>query len=252
MRIFIGAVLLAAVAQTRPALDALLERATREAATYTGATSGTGVPLQSQFDHLVVAIRSLPEGIAEFERLSGIKAAVGGKHPGRGTENALVSLGGGKYLEIIAPQSGAPLSPRDEAMRGLDRLRIIHWAVGVSDVEEASKVLQGAGFAVQPPQPGSRVTPSGERLEWSTFTLADPSLAVAPFFIRWSPSTKHPSMTAPGGCTVAQLALQDPKSDRVSAALTALGVKGVSYSTGGARIEATMTCGSKTVTLSTP
>ena len=57
--------------------------------------------------HLVVGVRSLPEGIAEFEQLTGIKAAVGGKHPGRGTENALVSLGEGRYLEIIAPQAGA-------------------------------------------------------------------------------------------------------------------------------------------------
>src|SRR6185436_20196195 len=82
--------------------------------------------VHAQVDHLVVAIRSLPEGIAEFERLVGIKAVVGGKHPGRGTENALVSLGDGKYVEIIAPQDGATLSPRDEDMRKLDRLRIIN------------------------------------------------------------------------------------------------------------------------------
>src|SRR4051812_5221383 len=88
---------------------------------------------RAEIDHLVVAIRSLREGIAEFERLTGVKPAIGGKHPGRGTENALVSLGGGKYLEIIAPQEGARLSAMDEGMRGLDRLRIIGWAVSVSD-----------------------------------------------------------------------------------------------------------------------
>jgi hypothetical protein len=207
---------------------------------------------QAQFDHLVVAIRSLPEGIAEFERLTGIKAAVGGRHPGRGTENALVSFGGGAYLEIIAPQPGATLSPRDEAMRGLDRLRIIHWAISVSDVDEATQALRGASFAVQPPQPGSRMAPSGERLEWSTFALADSSVSVAPFFIHWSPSTRHPSTTAPGGCTLGQLALQDPESDRLSSALAALGVKGVSCATGAPRIEAAIRCGSKTATLATP
>jgi hypothetical protein len=51
---------------------------------------------------------------------------------------------------------------------------------------------------------------------------------------------------------MSRLALQDPRSDRLSAALAALGVKGVSYATGAARIEATITCGSKTVTLATP
>jgi hypothetical protein len=209
------------------------------------------VKLHAQLDHLVVAVRSLPEGIAEFERLTGIQAAVGGKHPGRGTENALVSLGGGAYLEIIAPQSGVTLSPRVEAMRGLDRLRIIGWAVSVSDVDEGATARRSAGFAVQPPQPGSRVTPSGERLEWLTFDLDDRSVSVAPFFIRWSPSTKHPSTMAPGGCTLSQLALQDPKSDRVSAALAALGVEGVTYAKGASRIEAKLTCDSRTTTLTT-
>ena len=207
---------------------------------------------QAQFDHLVVAIRSLPEGIAEFESLTGIKAGVGGKHPGRGTENALVSLGGGRYVEIIAPQAGATLSPRDEAMRQLDHLKVINWAVSVSDVEEGLKALRAGGFAVQLPQPGSRVTPSGERLEWTTFGLADPSLPLAPFFIRWSPGTKHPSTTAPGGCTLAGLTVQDAASDRLAAALNALGVGGVTYAKGPMRIEARLTCGDKSVTLTTP
>jgi hypothetical protein len=207
---------------------------------------------RAQFDHLVVAVRSLDEGIAEFERLTGVKAGVGGKHPGRGTENALVSFGGGKYLEIIAPQAGATLSPRDEGMRKLDRLRVINWAVGVSNVDEAVAALKGAGFEATPPQPGSRVTPSGERLEWSAFGLNDQALAVAPFFIHWSPETKHPSTTAPGGCTLSQLTVQDPASDRLSTALRALGVEGVAYAKGAPRIEARLICGGKTATFTTP
>jgi len=210
------------------------------------------VTLAAQFDHLVVAIRSLPEGIAEFERLSGIRAGAGGRHPGRGTENALVSLDRGQYLEILAPETGAVLSSRDERMRQLDRLRIISWAVNVSDAEEAVTTLARAGFAVTPLKPGSRVTPSGDRLEWKTFELADPSSSTAPFFIQWSPTTTHPSATAPVGCSLSQLTVQDPAFDRLATALGALGVKGVSYSTGDPRIEATIGCGSRTVTLATP
>lgn len=204
---------------------------------------------RSQFDHLVVAVRSLPEGIAEFEKLTGIMAGVGGKHPGRGTENALVSLGEGRYLEIIAPQAGAKLAARDEGMRAVEHLRIVGWAVSVSDVEEGIRTLRGAGVAIGPPQPGSRLTPSGERLEWSTFGLADRSLTVAPFFIHWSAATKHPSTTAPGGCTLLELKVQDPKSDRLAAALSALGVGGIACANGASRIEARLTCGDKTATL---
>lgn len=206
----------------------------------------------AQFDHLVVAVRSLDEGVAEFERLTGVKAGAGGKHPGRGTENALVSFGGGKYLEILAPQAGAMLSPRDQGMLKLDRLRIIGWAVSVMNVAQAVAALKAAGFGATTPQPGSRVTPAGERLEWTTFGLADEPIAMAPFFIRWGDATKHPSTTAPGGCGMSALKIVDPATDRLSAALGALGVSGVTYETGALRIEAEVRCGSRTATLVTP
>jgi hypothetical protein len=207
------------------------------------------VEVHAQMDHLMVAIRSLPEGIAEFERLTGVKAVVGGKHPGRGTENALVSLGGGPYLEIIAPQADAPQLFADyEPMRTLDRLTVFTWAVGVSDAAGAAAALKAAGLSVTPVAPGARVTPAGERLEWSTFALADRSIPIAPFFIQWSPGTKHPSTTSPGGCALSSLKLQDPAIARLSAGLKALGVSSVSYADGPSAIEATVTCGPKTVT----
>ena len=206
---------------------------------------------QAQFDHLVVAIRSLPEGIAEFESLTGVKAGVGGKHPDRGTENALVSLGEGGYLEILAPQAGAKLSTVDERMRQFEHLRIIDWAVAVTSIEAAIESLRDAGFAVELPQPGSRVTPSGERLAWTVFRLADRSLSMAPFFIHWSPDTTHPSTTAPGGCTLAGLTVRHPEPDRLSKALAALGLRGVTYVEGAPGIEARLACGDKTATLTT-
>ena len=212
----------------------------------------SSAPLRAQFDHLVVAIRSLPEGIAEFERATGVKATIGGKHPGRGTENALVSLGDGKYLEIIAPQEGAQLSPMDEGMRKIDTLHIIGWAVSVSDVDAAVAALKQANVAATSPQPGARVTPAGTRLEWTTLGLADRTIAMAPFFINWSASTKHPSTTAPGGCSLRTLTITDPTSDRLAAALKALAVDGVAYAKGPPRIDATIACGTKTLALTTP
>lgn len=208
-------------------------------------------PVRAQVDHLVVAIRSLPEGVAEFERLLGVEATIGGKHPGRGTENALVSLGGGTYLEIIAPQEGATLSPTDEPMRGLDRLRIIGWAVSVSDATAAANTLKTAGFATTPLQPGSRVTPSGESLQWTTFGLVD-GFAVAPFFINWGASTKHPSTTSPGGCELTRLTITDPRHENLSRALGALHVSRVLYAQGTPRIEAALRCGTRTAILTTP
>jgi hypothetical protein len=93
------------------------------------------------------------------------------------------------------------------------------------------------------------VTPAGERLEWRTFGLADQTIAVAPFFIEWAAATKHPSTSAPGGCSLATITVQDPASERLASALSALGVTGATFASGEPAVEATLECGTKTVTL---
>ena len=62
-------------------------------------------------DHFVVAIDDLDRGIEAFESLTGVRPVFGGEHPALGTHNALVSLGGEQYLEILAPRPGAEVSP---------------------------------------------------------------------------------------------------------------------------------------------
>jgi hypothetical protein len=52
-------------------------------------------------DHILLGIDDLDRGMDLFEQRSGVRPVQGGKHPG-GTHNALVSLGDGTYLEIIA------------------------------------------------------------------------------------------------------------------------------------------------------
>ena len=196
-----------------------------------------------RFDHLVVGIRSLAEGVAQFARLTGVTPAAGGVHPRRGTENALASLGPGEYLEIIAPQGEARLSDSDMKLRELDRLTIVAWAVAVDNADSVREMLKAAGFATTVPQSGSRVTPSGERLDWEVFRLSDAQIAGAPFFIEWSPTTAHPSTTAPAGCARERFGIQTPAATRLSAALKAIGLADVPVASGAHALEAEITSG---------
>jgi catechol 2,3-dioxygenase-like lactoylglutathione lyase family enzyme len=102
-------------------------------------------------DHLILGTRDLDEGIRRFEGRTGVRPTVGGEHPGRGTRNALVSLG-----------------------PGLTDLTPFGWAVFVPDVEVARRKLTDAGFGLSAIKPGSRTRPDGVRLEWKTFTLRCP------------------------------------------------------------------------------
>src|ERR1700688_3131779 len=82
----------------------------------------------SLLDHILLGSNDLQRGIDFVERHTGIRAAFGGVHPGRGTQNALLSLGTRRYLEIIAPdlkQSGTPQYP---VITKLTEPRLIGWA----------------------------------------------------------------------------------------------------------------------------
>lgn len=152
----------------------------------------------AQIDHILLGIDDLDRGIESFEQLTGVRPVYGGKHPG-GTHNALVSLGDGTYLEILALQPhGTP--PQEYAgLKQLRKLTPIGWAVSSKDAAQLRGRLTSAGLAVTEPSAGSRKTPAGSTLSWQTFGLKD-NFAEAPFFIVWSAQSPHPSTTSPTGC----------------------------------------------------
>jgi hypothetical protein len=51
-------------------------------------------------DHILLGCSDLDRGMAFVEKHTGIPAAFGGVHPGRGTRNALLSLGEPTHMEL--------------------------------------------------------------------------------------------------------------------------------------------------------
>lgn len=162
----------------------------------------------AQIDHIMLGIDDLDRGVKAFEEATGVKPVYGGKHP-RGTHNALVSLGDGTYLEIIAVQKGSKPPDDYAGLAQLHTLTPIGWAVSSKDSAQLRSRLQAAGMAVTDPSPGSRTTPAGKTLSWQTFDLKD-NFEEAPFFIVWSAQTPHPSTTSPTGCTLQQWRIAGP------------------------------------------
>jgi catechol 2,3-dioxygenase-like lactoylglutathione lyase family enzyme len=180
-------------------------------------------------DHILLGCGDLDAGIAFVEEHTGIRAAFGGVHPGRGTRNALLSLGERRYLEVIAPDpkqdSAQPFAAKQLAtLKGLKTPRLIGWAVHPGDVESLAKRLHEAGIATQGPWPGSRARPDGHVLSWKSLVLADDRQGSLPFFIEWSADSAHPSVDAPGGCRLERFAVAGPDTAELAKTLHGLGI----------------------------
>ena len=197
-------------------------------------------------DHIILGVSNLDAGIAAFERATGVTPLRGGKHPSGGTENALLSLGNMAYLELIAPRADA--DPNDnfaKYLRTLQEPTLVGWMLRVQNADAARAQIQQNGFAVSEARPGSRITPAGQELQWRTFALQGVQIATAPFFIEWSASTTHPSLSSPGGCTVRSFALADPNGEDLSKLLTFLKVDVPVRAAEKPHMELTLRCGSR-------
>ena len=162
-------------------------------------------------DHVILGVPDLERAVAEFQARTGVMPAIGGSHPGRGTRNALVSLGDGTYLEIIAPD---PSQRSDLQMvvqlRQLIRPTLVGWAIGTGDPARLKRRLEQSGIRTDQPEPGGRITPDGTTLRWETFGAAGMDRDSDPFFIHWIDPASHPSRTAPEGCRLVKFTTRGP------------------------------------------
>jgi Glyoxalase-like domain len=173
-------------------------------------------------DHVILGVDNLERGIRQFQELTGVTPKRGGEHPGRGTQNALVTLGGGHYLEILAPaESAARDAPRDPRVDHAG-LTLASWALQTRSIGSVVTRLRAAGFTVDGPIPGSRRALDGTLLQWQTAAASGAGLELAPFFIEWSKETTHPSVSSPGGCTLAQMEISHPQPARLRAVFSAV------------------------------
>jgi hypothetical protein len=214
-----------------------------------------------ELDHLVLAARTLDEGVAWCERTLGIVPSAGGRHALMGTHNRVFSIASDAfpraYFEIIAIDPGAPAPGRarwfdlDDAalQRRLARgPQLVHWVARCGDIEAALAALARCGVDGGRAVAASRATPAGE-LRWRIAVPDDGGRRLhgaLPLLIEWG--AMHPTDgLAPSAVTLQTLALaaNDPEP------LRALGLDR-HLTAAGAPITATLETPRGRVTLASP
>ena len=181
--------------------------------------------MRISIDHLLFAGEDLDVLVNDVFMEAGVRAVAGGKHSGQGTHNALIGLGPGRYLELMAQDpdgddDGAGAYRKSIAY--LEQPALHTWCARTDDVDVLARLASGAGLSLVTSE-GGRVLPDGTPLRWTLAALeGHPFGGLVPFFIDWGESA-HPSRTLPADLCLTRLTLAHPRADALSRLLRELG-----------------------------
>jgi hypothetical protein len=182
--------------------------------------------MKRAIDHIVYCVHDLDKAIEQFERIFGIRPAIGGRHLTKGTKNALLNLGEKCYLEILAIDEANSRFSQARWM-GIDIIdgpKITRWALKSQHLEEDSMLLKGHSLDLGQIEEGSRMTADGNELTWRMVLPAStPEVELVPFMTDWSGSASHPTDTLEEGCFLRQINLFHPDGSSKQSILFQLG-----------------------------
>lgn len=141
-------------------------------------------------DHLVIAVLDLDAASDELERLVGLTAAGGGRHPALGTQNRLAWLGD-TYVELVsiadrAVAEGSWLGiPTIAALDGGGGF--VTWAIATNTIDADVAALRSMGARLGDPMAGERERSDGAFVRWRLAIGDSLGPAEPPFLIEHDP-----------------------------------------------------------------
>jgi len=182
------------------------------------------VDLHPSLDHLILGTSDLSRGIQFIEQRTGVHAAFGGVHSGRGTHNALLSLGPRCYLEILAPDPKQQTLAWFRTLPELTEPRLVGWMVHPNSLAPLAERLRQADIACDGPFESSRQRPDGRTLRWKLLRLGDDRQGLLPILIEWNADSPHPADDAPSGLSLVRFEASTPHPNELQRIFQLLGV----------------------------
>jgi hypothetical protein len=159
-----------------------------------------GDSVSAALDHIILGCSDLDAGIAFMEKKSGYRAALGGSDPNRGTRNAILALGGHRYLEILAPDPEQNALTWHKEIAQLTEPMLVGSAFRTKNIAAYAERLRARKVEFIGPIDCTQKRPDGEVFHWKMLELADDKSGIRPSYIEWDEHSPHPSSDAPGAC----------------------------------------------------
>jgi hypothetical protein len=183
-------------------------------------------------DHIAINAATLDAGIDWVAERLGVRVPLGGKHPIMNTQNAVMSLGDGIYLEIIAadPEAGPAERPRWFGLDDPDvRARLASggpylaaWICRSDDVVETVRLAKCDLGRVYTMRRGELVWQIAIRDDGSA-----PLGGLHPIVIQWPPGPHVSTRMADLGCRLKEIVVRPPRAEPLQTALDAIGAGGI-------------------------
>lgn len=132
-------------------------------------------------DHIVIAVTSLDDAIADYRR-AGFTVTPGGEHVSGTTHNALVPFADGAYFELIAFRDPEQAADHAWGARLLKGEGLIDYALRADDLAEEVTALRSRGLNASDPRDGGRTRTDGQRVDWQTIRFEGASTPALPFY----------------------------------------------------------------------
>jgi len=134
-----------------------------------------------QLDHVVICVSNLEEAIADYGRL-GFTVLRGGEHASGTTQNAIVALADGTYLELMALTGKTSTGGADYSFLLQEGEGFVAYALRVDDLTAIQGELTERGVSLKAPSSGGRARPDGQAMRWNILNLQQSGMS--PFFIQ--------------------------------------------------------------------
>ncbi|MEZ5926475.1 MAG: VOC family protein [Hyphomicrobiaceae bacterium] len=190
------------------------------------------MPPRIVLDHIAIACATLAEGIDWVEERLGVRVPLGGKHPIMNTHNAVMSLGDGVYLEIVAADPEAGPAERSRWF-GLDDPEVKSrlaaegpfLAAWIARSDDVARTVELARTDL-----GKVYTMRRGELVWQIAIRDDGSVPMGglhPIVIEWPPGPHVSTRMADLGCRLERLVLRPTVAGSLETALQAIGAEGL-------------------------